>query len=152
MPADVNDPMTITWNLEAADDKVRGFFYIRRSHSCRSMKLESLILWGMIRLFSTITILSNLKYIVFNVVPLTCVGGLCRIQLVRTARSSLQPFMNAFEIYTVVEFPQSETDKMRVSSLEHLSTYLILYVLILSNFLLCFSYCCKEYTIYLWFE
>lgn len=42
--------------------------------------------------------------IVFNTLPLTC-EGVCRVQLVRTPRSTIPPWalINAFEIHMVVE-------------------------------------------------
>lgn len=41
--------------------------------------------------------------------PVQCDSGGCNLQLVRTPNSTLPPLINAFEAYTVVEFPQVQT-------------------------------------------
>lgn len=41
----------------------------------------------------------------------TCQGMECILQLTRTNRSTLSPLINALEIFTVIRFPQSETDE-----------------------------------------
>lgn len=42
---------------------------------------------------------------------LRCEGGICSLQLVKTTKSTLPPLINAIELFTVVEFPQSETNQ-----------------------------------------
>lgn len=42
---------------------------------------------------------------------LRCKEGNCLLQLVKTRKSTLPPLINAIEIFTVVEFPQSETNQ-----------------------------------------
>ncbi|EOA29469.1 hypothetical protein CARUB_v100250851mg, partial [Capsella rubella] len=46
---------------------------------------------------------------VFNTSPNKCDGLSCDMELVRTRRSTLPPLLNAYEVYTVMEFPVSET-------------------------------------------
>lgn len=41
--------------------------------------------------------------------PRTCKGTQCSFQLIRTNRSALPPLFNAFEVFTVIQLPQSET-------------------------------------------
>lgn len=41
--------------------------------------------------------------------PVQCDSGGCNLQLVKTPNSTLPPLINAFEAYTVIEFPQVET-------------------------------------------
>ena len=38
-----------------------------------------------------------------------CDSGGCRLELVRTPKSTLPPLINALEAYTVIEFPKLET-------------------------------------------
>lgn len=47
---------------------------------------------------------------VLSVTPRTCQGGKCSLQLKRTNRSTLPPLLNALEIYTGIQFLQSETN------------------------------------------
>ncbi|KAF2564485.1 hypothetical protein F2Q70_00018595, partial [Brassica cretica] len=43
--------------------------------------------------------------------PVTCKGGVCNLELIRTTNSILPPLLNAIELYTVVKFPQVETNE-----------------------------------------
>lgn len=45
-----------------------------------------------------------------NPAPVTCEGGECILEMIKTERSTLPPLLNAVEVFTVVEFPQPETD------------------------------------------
>ncbi|XP_024006054.1 probable LRR receptor-like serine/threonine-protein kinase At1g51820 isoform X4 [Eutrema salsugineum] len=49
---------------------------------------------------------------------LRCKGGNCLLQLVKTTKSTLPPLINAIEIFTVVEFPQSETNQDEVVAIK----------------------------------
>ncbi|AEE32390.1 Leucine-rich repeat protein kinase family protein [Arabidopsis thaliana] len=49
---------------------------------------------------------------------LTCKGGSCLLQLVKTTKSTLPPLINAIELFTVVEFPQSETNQDEVIAIK----------------------------------
>ncbi|KAJ4896668.1 Leucine-rich repeat protein kinase family protein [Raphanus sativus] len=49
---------------------------------------------------------------------LRCDGGACLMQLVKTAKSTLPPLLNAMEIFTVVELPQSETNQDEVVAIK----------------------------------
>ncbi|KAJ0250385.1 Leucine-rich repeat-containing protein [Hirschfeldia incana] len=49
---------------------------------------------------------------------LRCERGACRLQLVKTAKSTLPPLLNAMEIFTVVELPQSETNQDEVVAIK----------------------------------
>ena len=47
---------------------------------------------------------------VYSTAPKQCDGGKCLLQLVKTSRSTLPPLINAMEAYTVLDFPQIETN------------------------------------------
>ncbi|XP_010443729.1 PREDICTED: receptor-like protein kinase At5g59670 [Camelina sativa] len=51
---------------------------------------------------------------IVNSSPRTCDGGECSFQLTRTDRSTLPPLLNALEVYTVIQFPHSETEESDV--------------------------------------
>ncbi|KAL1209213.1 Receptor-like protein kinase [Cardamine amara subsp. amara] len=53
---------------------------------------------------------------------LTCEGGNCLLQLVKTAKSTLPPLINALELFDVVEFPQSETNQYEVNAIKKIQT------------------------------
>uniref|UniRef100_A0A0D3ECU1 Protein kinase domain-containing protein n=1 Tax=Brassica oleracea var. oleracea TaxID=109376 RepID=A0A0D3ECU1_BRAOL len=46
----------------------------------------------------------------------------CSLQLIRTNRSTLPPLINAHEVYTVIHFPQSETNENDVVSVQNIKT------------------------------
>ncbi|KFK35821.1 hypothetical protein AALP_AA4G041600 [Arabis alpina] len=50
--------------------------------------------------------------------PERCKDGICFLQLVKTKKSTLPPLINAAEIFTVVEFPQSETNQDEVVAIK----------------------------------
>ncbi|KAL0824134.1 hypothetical protein Bca101_047811 [Brassica carinata] len=50
----------------------------------------------------------------------TCQGMECILQLTRTNRSTLSPLINALEIFTVIRFPQSETDENDVAAIKNI--------------------------------
>ncbi|KAL0864379.1 hypothetical protein Bca101_043497 [Brassica carinata] len=49
---------------------------------------------------------------------LRCERGACLLQLVKTTKSTLPPLLNAMEIFTVVELPQSETNQDEVVAIK----------------------------------
>ncbi|KAG2317471.1 hypothetical protein Bca52824_020593 [Brassica carinata] len=56
--------------------------------------------------------------------PQQCEEGKCIVELLRTSNSTLPPLMNAFEIYTVIEFPQLETNQDDVLAIKSIqNTY-----------------------------
>ncbi|CAA7032176.1 unnamed protein product [Microthlaspi erraticum] len=60
----------------------------------------------------------------FSVSPRNCPGGECMFQLIRTSRSTLPPLLNALEVFTVIQFPQSETNETEVAAMRNIeSTY-----------------------------
>ena len=50
-------------------------------------------------------------FTIYNPSPIICEGRECSLQLIRTNRSTLPPLINAHEVYTVIHFPQSETNE-----------------------------------------
>ncbi|XP_019092968.1 PREDICTED: probable LRR receptor-like serine/threonine-protein kinase At5g59680 isoform X2 [Camelina sativa] len=55
---------------------------------------------------------------IVNSSPRTCDGRKCSFQLTRTDRSTLPPLLNALEVYTVIEFPHSETEESDVIAIK----------------------------------
>ncbi|CAN8321496.1 unnamed protein product [Cochlearia groenlandica] len=49
----------------------------------------------------------------------TCDKGECLLQLVKTQKSTLPPLLNAIEIFTVIEFPQIETNEIDVYGIKN---------------------------------
>ncbi|CAE6075304.1 unnamed protein product [Arabidopsis arenosa] len=55
-----------------------------------------------------------------NPSPVTCEGGECILEMIKTERSTLPPLLNAVEVFTVVEFPQPETDASDVVAIKNI--------------------------------
>lgn len=47
----------------------------------------------------------------FTTIPRECEGGICRMQLIRTQTSTLPPLLNGFEVYSVLQLPQAQTNE-----------------------------------------
>ncbi|CAN6862884.1 unnamed protein product, partial [Brassica oleracea] len=52
----------------------------------------------------------------------SCKGGECSFQLTRTNRSTLPPLVNALEVFTVIHFPQPETNETDVFAVQNIKT------------------------------
>lgn len=112
MPANASEPMTITWNLYTATDQVYGYIYIAEITEVQANETREFEIVANDKVHFDPSIPTKFEaQVLFNIVPLTCEGGFCRVQLIKTPRSTLPPLMNAFEIFTVIEFPQSETNQ-----------------------------------------
>lgn len=110
MPTNASDPMTITWNLDTATDQVYGYIYIAEITEVQANETREFEMVANDKVhFDPFSPTKFEAQVLFNNVPLTCEGGFCRVQLIKTPRSTLPPLMNAFEIFTVIEFPQAET-------------------------------------------
>ncbi|XP_019096758.1 PREDICTED: receptor-like protein kinase At3g21340 isoform X1 [Camelina sativa] len=46
-----------------------------------------------------------------------CEGGKCLLELIKTPKSTLPPLMNALEVFTVIDFPQLETNPDDVAAM-----------------------------------
>ncbi|KAL9814879.1 putative transferase, protein kinase RLK-Pelle-LRR-I-1 family [Arabidopsis thaliana] len=57
---------------------------------------------------------------IYSQSPRICDEGKCNFQLIRTNRSTLPPLLNAFEVYTVIQFPQSETNESDVNAIKNI--------------------------------
>lgn len=153
MPANIRDPLEITWYLDGAGDKVYGYIYIADITQAPVNETRELeIVWNDKVRSKPFRPMKFEAYTVFNTEPVTCEGAVCHVKLVRTPWSTLPPLMNAFELYTIIEFPQSETDQndgMLSSKYIHIINIFTSYS---SNFYTFFSHCCEKYSINLRIE
>jgi len=134
MPANASDPMTITWNLKTATDQVYGYIYIAEIMEVQANETREfeVVVNNKVH-FDPFRPTRFEAQVMFNNVPLTCEGGFCRLQLIKTPKSTLPPLMNAFEIFTGIEFPQSETNQNDGMLPLNKYAYSFLHVLFLAN-------------------
>ncbi|CDY60569.1 BnaA02g06940D [Brassica napus] len=103
-PTNASAPLTIEWNLEANETR------------------EFSMVWNGQHYYGPLVPLKLNLLTIFNKSPRTCNGGKCSVQLIRTNRSTLPPLLNAFEVFTVIHLPQSETDESDVSAIKSIAT------------------------------
>ncbi|CAN8321500.1 unnamed protein product [Cochlearia groenlandica] len=56
---------------------------------------------------------------IFDVRSNQCDGGKCLMKLSKTPKSTLPPLLNAFEVFTVIDFPQKETNEIDVYGIKN---------------------------------
>lgn len=104
--------MTFSWTLDASDDETYAYLYFADIQTVgRNETREFDIIANDNVKFGVYSPLKFEVETLFNSVPLKCEGGVCRVQLSKTPKSTLPPLMNALEIFQVIEFPQSETNQ-----------------------------------------
>ncbi|KAL9284011.1 putative transferase, protein kinase RLK-Pelle-LRR-I-1 family [Arabidopsis thaliana] len=120
-PTNASAPLTIKWESENFDDQY--YFY---AHYAEIQDLQAndtrefnFLLNGQ-KLY--VTSPEKLSLTTFqSPSPISCNGWKCYFQLIRTNRSTLPPLLNAFEVYTVIQFPQLETDESDVVAMKNIS-------------------------------
>ncbi|XP_056866333.1 probable LRR receptor-like serine/threonine-protein kinase At1g07550 [Raphanus sativus] len=121
VPANDSEPMTFSWTLDTSDDETYAYLYMADIQKMRNNDTREfdIIANGKVE-FNPYSPMKFEVEVLFNRVPLKCEGGLCRVQLSRTRKSTLPPLMNALEIFQVIEFPQSETNQDDVSAMKNI--------------------------------
>ncbi|CAA7017668.1 unnamed protein product [Microthlaspi erraticum] len=59
-------------------------------------------------------------FTLFTEEPMKCDSEGCRLELIKTPKSTLPPLINALEAYTVIEFPQLETSLSDVDAMKNI--------------------------------
>lgn len=114
IPTNASEPLTIDWtNAEKPDDI---YYLYRHFAEIQDLKTNETREFNMVwngELMSTDPVVPKELEIstIYSVTPRICAKGECSFQLKRTNRSTLPPLLNAFEVYTVIQFPQSETNE-----------------------------------------
>uniref|UniRef100_A0A0D3C8B1 non-specific serine/threonine protein kinase n=1 Tax=Brassica oleracea var. oleracea TaxID=109376 RepID=A0A0D3C8B1_BRAOL len=121
VPANASESMTFSWTLDTSDDETYAYLYMADIQKVRNNDTREfdIIANGKVE-FNPYSPMKFEVEVLFNRVPLKCEGGLCRVQLSRTRKSTLPPLMNALEIFQVIEFPQSETNQDDVIAMKNI--------------------------------
>ncbi|CAF2334991.1 unnamed protein product [Brassica napus] len=123
IPSNLSAPLTVSWTPEKHGDQYylyNHFAEIQDLHANDTREFD--VLWnGAVTIEAFVP--SKLLIDTFmNKSPETCDGGKCSYQLIKTSKSTLPPLLNALEIYTVIQFPQSETDENDVVAIKDIET------------------------------
>ncbi|KAJ4875129.1 putative LRR receptor-like serine/threonine-protein kinase [Raphanus sativus] len=121
IPTNSSAPLTIQWNSSYVNNQY--YFYIHFAEIQELKKKDSRefnITWNGKVILSSFIPPKFRAHTVFAESPGTCDGGDCSLQLIRTNRSTLPPLLSALEVYTVIQFPQSETNEIDVIAVQNI--------------------------------
>ncbi|CAE5963040.1 unnamed protein product [Arabidopsis arenosa] len=123
IPTNASEKMTITWSLDISDDQTYCYIYVADIQQVRSNEIREfeIVLNGKVHFEPYRPKRFEVKTF-NNTVPQKCEGGVCRVELSRTSRSTLPPLMNAFEIFRVIDFPQPETNQNDVIAIRNIQS------------------------------
>ncbi|XP_010443736.1 PREDICTED: receptor-like protein kinase At5g59670 [Camelina sativa] len=122
-PTNTRDPLTIKWSSANPSDQYYLYAHFAEIQDLQANETRefNILLNG--QHYSGPVIPKKLDVTTIdNVNPKTCQGGECSFQLIRTKRSTLPPLLNAFEVYKVIRFPQSETDENDVDAIKDIAS------------------------------
>ncbi|EOA12886.1 hypothetical protein CARUB_v10025859mg [Capsella rubella] len=119
VPTNVSAPLTIEWTAENPDDQFYLYEHFAEIQDLQAndtrefnILLNEKLLYG--PLIPSKLVLTT----IFSRSPIICDGGECSLQLIRTNRSTLPPLINAFEVYRVIQLPQSATIEEDVAAVK----------------------------------
>ncbi|KAL1208519.1 Receptor-like protein kinase [Cardamine amara subsp. amara] len=125
-PTNASAPLTIKWKSINPNDNYYVYRHFSEIQELQANETrEFIMLWNGEVMSPDPIIPPKLGMTtIFSKSPRTCDGGECSFQLTRTKRSTLPPLLNAFELYSVIQFPQSETDERDVVAIKDIeATY-----------------------------
>ena len=111
-PLNEKDTLNATWDVEPPANFYTYMQYFAEIQTLRAndtrefdIKLNGKYLYGP---YSPKPL--QAETIRLNIKPKQCDGGACILQLAKTLKSTLPPLLNAMEVFTVIDFPQMETN------------------------------------------
>ncbi|KAL0709971.1 hypothetical protein Bca4012_016949 [Brassica carinata] len=111
-PTDSSAPLTIQWTSENPDQEYYYYAHFAEIEDLQANETREFnISWNGLHTYGPLVPRRRTIDTIFSQSPITCNGGMCSFQLIRTDRSTRPPLLNALEVYTVIQFPQSETDE-----------------------------------------
>ena len=111
-PTNASAPLTIEWSSANPDAQYHLYAHFAELQDLEANETrEFSMVWNGQHYYGPLVPLKLNLLTIFNKSPRTCNGGKCSVQLIRTNRSTLPPLLNAFEVFTVIQLSQSETDE-----------------------------------------
>ncbi|ANM64055.1 Leucine-rich repeat protein kinase family protein [Arabidopsis thaliana] len=123
-PTNLDAALTMVWRLENPDDQIYLYMHfseiqVLKANDTREFDIilngETINTRGV-----TPKYLEIMTWLTTN--PRQCNGGICRMQLTKTQKSTLPPLLNAFEVYSVLQLPQSQTNEIEVVAIKNIRT------------------------------
>ncbi|OAO95441.1 hypothetical protein AXX17_AT5G59060 [Arabidopsis thaliana] len=120
-PSNASAPLTISWTPVNPGDQYYLYSHFSEIQDLQSNDTREFELFLNGAVISKPFIPSKLAVQTFlDISPRTCKGGNCIYQLIKTSRSILPPLINALEVYTDIQFPQSETNENDVVAVKNI--------------------------------
>ncbi|KAL5576863.1 hypothetical protein UlMin_018562 [Ulmus minor] len=122
-PINANDSLVISWEPSDSTLKFNVFFHFAEIEELKANQIRMFeILYNGKHFYGPFSPKYLIRLTVYRESPFT--GRRHNFSISKTQNSTLPPIINAFEIYTVKEFLQAETDQQDVDSIEMVkSTY-----------------------------
>ncbi|CAN6993763.1 unnamed protein product [Brassica oleracea var. botrytis] len=122
-PTNASGPLTIRWSSANPDAQYHLYAHFSEIQDLQANETREFnMFWNGDFFYGPLTPLKFGTNTIFSKSSRTCDEGKCSVQLIRTNRSTLPPLLNAFEVYTVIQFPLSETDKSDVNAIRSIAT------------------------------
>ncbi|XP_013716591.2 probable LRR receptor-like serine/threonine-protein kinase At5g59680 isoform X2 [Brassica napus] len=122
-PTNTNSPLMINWTSRNVDNQYYLYTHFAEIQELRTNDTREFnMTWNGEHYYGPLVPPKFNGITVFSRSGKSCKGGECSLQLKRTNRSTLPPLLNALEVYTVIHFPQSETNENEVVSMQNIKT------------------------------
>ncbi|CAA7018122.1 unnamed protein product [Microthlaspi erraticum] len=122
MPSNATAPLSIQWTATNPDNQYYLYAHFAEIQDLEPNEIREFHMVWNGKVISDPVIPPKLKITTIeSLSPRTCDEGKCSFQLTRTNRSTLPPLLNAYEVYTSIEFPQSETDASDVVAMKNIT-------------------------------
>ncbi|KAL0887220.1 hypothetical protein Bca101_011203 [Brassica carinata] len=123
IPTNSNSPLVINWTSSNVDNQYYLYTHFSEIQKLRTKDTREFnMTWNGEHYYGPLVPPKFHGFTVFSRSGESCKGGECSLQLTRTNRSTLPPLLNALEVYTVIQFPQSETDEIDVIAVQNIKT------------------------------
>ncbi|XP_033142235.1 receptor-like protein kinase At5g59670 isoform X2 [Brassica rapa] len=121
-PTNSSAPLTIRWTSENPDENYYYYAHFSETEDLQANETREFnVTWNGIQYYGPFVPSRGNLNTISRTAPVTCNGGICRFELIRTDRSTRPPLLNALEVYTVIQFPQSETDENDVGAIKSIT-------------------------------
>lgn len=111
-PTNASEPITIEWTSENPKDQYYMYEHLAEIQDLQANETREFVVFLNGKNISDPVTPKKLKITTMRSLRAsTCGGGECKLQLIRTPRSTLPPLLNAYEIYSVIQFMQPETNE-----------------------------------------
>ncbi|CAN6841022.1 unnamed protein product [Brassica oleracea] len=121
-PTNASAPLTIEWPSSNSRDQYHLYVHFLEIQELQANETREFnMVWNGKHYYGPLAPPKLNVLTIFSRSSRTCGGGKCSVQFIRTNRSTLPPLLNAFEVFTVIQLSQSETDENDVSAIKSIA-------------------------------